>query len=1030
MTAAWRSNSIEVIKKLLNLNFRSRVTFLSIIACIAERLWVMRSFEVIHNLFNQYHVKYPHSSININILRSRTHEDRREFARFIDFARDAQTRQPLYEMAYQRLVHLYVLGGSRIDLLDALDRRLWAAIAGQSALILIEGVSGIGKTSLAMVQELHAQELGAVFVMGRCYDHGATPFWIWQDVIQSIGKLNDTSLDTLPSPFGKGTSVHSIQHLTQALGQWLISCADAQPLVILLDDLHWADSDSLEVLNQLVGTLRQQRILFIATYRSEETHRDRPLYHHLPLLHRNDNVDTLQLTPLTKEDTSRLVTAFHGECHPWLGDYLFQRAEGHLLFTVELLRDLVDRNLLKQDDKGLWLPPDQSVPVPTLLKNVIMQRVARLGEIGEIILSQAAIVGETWQLALVESLTVFSEDDLLNVLEQALRADLITMIDERQEIYRFSHGLIREVLYRQHIPRRRKRLHERIGVYLEAQTQVNLAQLSHHFYEAEDWKKSFEYSSKAGQEAARNYANNHAIELYQKALESIHHIPNDVDSHLHIEIYLLIGDAYRVLDQNVQAEAIYSRMRDIARITGDHYAEGVALSRLVYTRIAQYQLDLTEQTAHEALKVAEKLGEPRLLAQAYGSLAKLLVVRGQLDAAAYYIDQYGHHSEALNDATVQSDVLRQKAYLAVWESRYSEAETIAHQCLEQGLKTGNLLSITGGYQILSIALIEAGKYTEAYQGLHSIVNQTTLNDPYHHQLPRLLNHMGYLFLELGDASQALTWDKQAWEVSHNDKGVSRYEIQRYCLMNIATDLIYLDRMDEAAEYVARFDMLKAAPDLAQFRYQNRYLLLRSELHLVQRQFTQAIEFAHEARTVAQQFRATKNIAKSHWLEGQALLEIRQLQSAVDHLQRALTLVNTIQHGSLRWKIGLSLAKALIQIGEMPDEVIQTAQTFIDKTRLTLANSPLRESFKPEYWLNALAENQTPEKPVYPTGLTPREVEILRLVASGATNQQIADTLVISPRTVNTHITNILNKTGCDNRTAASAFAIKHNLLTT
>lgn len=990
----------------------------------------MKKYELLQNLLKRFVEHYPNASGDIADFSSISGSGKQSFVELLDFARALQASEPIYEDVYQYLVHQFVFHGSRAVLVDTLNRRLQASLAGRRALVFIEGVSGIGKTSLAMAQELRAQELGAVFVMGRCYDYGATPFWIWYEIVQSIEKLIDASIEMLPAPFGKSAPVQSIQHLTQALSKWLTICAVTQPLVILLDDLHWADSDSLEILNQLMGTLGQQRILFIATYRSEETRRGRPLYHHLPLIHRNDNVDTLRLTPLTKEDTSQLVTAYHGACHPLLCDYLFQRAEGHLLFTVELLRDLVDQSLLTQDDKGLWLPPDQSVPVPTLLKNVIMQRVARLGEIGEIMLSQAAVVGETWQLALVENLTAFSEDDLLDVLEQAVQADLISMIDERQEIYRFSHGLIREVLYRQHIPRRRKRLHERIGVYLEAQTPVNLAQLSHHFYEAEDWKKSFEYSSKAGREAARNYANNRAIELYQKALESIHHIPNDVDSHLHIEIYLLIGDAYRVLDQNVQAEAIYSRMRDVARITGDHYAEGVALSRLVYTRIAQYQLDLTEQTAQEALKVAEKLGEPRLLAQAYGSLAKLLVVRGQLDAAAYYIDQYGHHSEALNDATVESDVLRQKAYLAVWESRYADAETIAHQCLEQGLKTGNLLSITGGYQILSIALIETGKYVEAFQGLHTIVNQTTLNDPYHHQLPRLLNHMGYLFLELGDASQALTWDQQAWEVSHNDKGVNRYEIQRYCLMNIATDLIHLGRVDEAAEYVARFDMLKAAPDLAQFRYQNRYLLLRSELHLIQRQFTQAIEFAQEARTLAQQFRATKNIAKSHWLEGQAQLEIRQSQSAVDHLQQALILVNTIQHGSLRWKIGLSLSKALIQMGEIPDEVIQTAQTLIDKTRLTVANSPLQESFKPEYWLNSLEQNQISEKPMYPAGLTQREVEILRLVASGATNQQIADTLVISPRTVNTHITNILNKTGCENRTAASAFAIKHNLLST
>lgn len=990
----------------------------------------MRSYELFQDVITRFLEQYPGPSVDFGRSGTLTEAESQRFVQLVNFTRNLQMAHPAYELVYHHLVHEFVLRGSRTHLLASLDRRLQAATSGQCALVLVEGVSGIGKTSLAMTQEVRAQELGAAFVVARCYEQGASPFWLWQEIVQAIGKLTSASFDDLPVPFGKNAGVNSIQNLAKALAEWLMTCTTAQPLVILIDDLHWADSDSLEILNHLAGRLSQCRILFIATYRSEGTHHGHPLYRYLPLIHRNPIVETLRLSPLSIADTTQLVTAYHGACHPQLADYLFQRAEGHLLFTVELLHDLVDQNLLTQNDEGLWLPPDQSVPVPTLLKQVILERVARLGEVGETILSQASVVGETWHLALVENLTGLPEDEFLDAVEQAVRVDLIKVADERQEIYRFSHGLIREVLYKQHSPRRRKHLHERIGAYLENQIPLNLAQLSHHFYEAENWKKALEYSFKAGQESSINFANNRAIDLYQKALEAAQRTRNDIDLQLQVRLYRHIGDVYRILDQNLQAENAYRRMRDAARDAGDTYTEGAALAQLILTHLAQYQLDVAEQTAQEAIRLAEQVGDPKLLAQVYGSLAKLLLVRGQLDASSHYLDQYSHYSEVLNDAAAQSDMLRQKAYLEVWAGRYVEAEAVARQCLEQGMKSGNQLSITGGYQILSIVLIETGKYLEAYQSLSSILNQTTLNETYHHQLPRLLNHMGYLFLELGDPAQALTWDQQALEVSHNDKGVSRFEIQRYCLMNAATDLIHLGRLDEAGEYLLRFEAMKTVPDYARFRYLNRYLLLRSELHLSRQQFKKAIEFAQEARSFAEQYGATKNIAKSHWLEGQALLEMGQLQTAIDHFQQALTLANTMHHGSLRWKIGLSLAKGLARIGESPDEVIQTAQMLIDQIRRTLTNSPLRESFKPEYWLDRFEAKQNAEKPAYPAGLTQREVEILRLVASGATNQQIADALVISPRTVNTHITNILNKTGCENRTAASAFAMKHNLLST
>lgn len=988
----------------------------------------MNSYELLQNLMKGFSERYPNASLKLGNLIIGVDGEEQQFAQLLDFARALQANEPHYEAAYLHLVHQFVLNGSRHALLATLNRRLQACVTGQGALVFIEGVSGIGKTSLAMAQELNAQALGAAFVVGRCYQHEATPFWIWHEISQYLGKVTGASLDILPAPFGKGATVQSIRHLTQQLGQWLLSCMDIQPLVILLDDLHWADSDSLEILNQLAGTLAPQRILFIATYRSEEVRREHPLYHYLPLINRHPTVDTLRLNPLTREDTARLVTAYYGACHPKLADYLFQRAEGHVLFTVELLHDLVDQNVLMRDDKGLWLPPDQSVPVPSLLKNIILQRVSRLGENGESVLSHAAVVGETWPLDLVESLVALPEDKLLDTLEQAVQADLVSLIDEQQEVYRFSHGLIREVLYKQHLPRRRKRVHERIGIYLETQLPLNLAQLSHHFSDSENAEKAFEYGLRAGQEAANDFAHHRALELYQRALDAVQRTRSAIDAQLQVKLYRQIGDAYRVLDQNLNAENAYHRMREAASSAGDADGEGAALAQLVLTYIAQYQLDAAEKTAQEAIWLAEQDGDPKLLAQVYGSLAKLLIVRGELDASLHYIDRYGQLSEALNDAAAQSDVLRQRAYLATWSGRYAEAEMIARQSLAQGLKSGNALQITGGYQILSIALIETGHYSEAYQSLRRVLDETTLNEAYHHQLPRLLNHMGYLFLELGDAAQALTWDQQAWDASYNDKGVSRFEMQRYCLINMATDLIYLGRLDEAAACLARFEAMTAAPDYAHFRYHNRYLLLKSELHFAYRQFAQAAEFAQEARTFAEQYGAAKNIAKSHWLEGQILLEMRQPQAAVEHFQQGLTLANTMQHGSLRWKIGLSLARALRSIGEAPDEMIQTAQTLIDQTRLTLADSSLRASFKPEYWLAALEPKQTATKTVYPAGLTQREVEILRLVASGATNQQIAAALTISPRTVNTHITNILSKTGCENRTAASAFAAKHNLL--
>jgi NarL family two-component system response regulator LiaR len=155
--------------------------------------------------------------------------------------------------------------------------------------------------------------------------------------------------------------------------------------------------------------------------------------------------------------------------------------------------------------------------------------------------------------------------------------------------------------------------------------------------------------------------------------------------------------------------------------------------------------------------------------------------------------------------------------------------------------------------------------------------------------------------------------------------------------------------------------------------------------------------------------------------------------AIEQLNKAIVIVDEIQHGSLRWKIRLSLADTLLKAGKPFFLAVHQARELADQLARSLSGSDLEEKFLASHWVRGLKDLERIPMPVkvsYPAGLTEREVEVLRLVASGATNQQIAVVLHISVRTVNTHITNILNKIGCENRTAASAFALQNKLLST
>jgi len=960
-----------------------------------------------------------------------TIDEQEQFAQLLDFVRNIQGENPLYETIYHHLLHLYVLNGSRLDTLKAIDRRLRGLVKGQGALMFISGVSGIGKTSLVMAFQERILQFGAIFISGRCSEQEQTSYAIWRAVAHSASAAG-FSINSLPSPIGHGKETPSSQHLKQVLANWFRTCSTSQPLVILLDDLHWADTDSLEMLDYLTSQSDPVPVLFVGTYRSEERHLGHALYNYLPKLQRNRILDLVHLEPLTRNDIERFVIVYHGAPSSQLVTYLLERAEGHPFFTVELLNDLIQQNLLVQNPDGLWLPPEESAPVPVFLKQLITRRVSRLGEEVERLLSIGAVAGETWELSIVEGLLNIPELDLLEALERALKAEIIQSEDEKSEIYRFSHGLIRQVLYSGQLARRRRSRHAQVAAQYEEQQPGNVFAIAYHYYEAENWEKAVEYCLTAGEQSSRRYANHSALQWHQQALNAAERTHKALDPAVHLSIYERLGRSYQALDQKTEAENIFSRMRDFAQLKGDRVAEVVALNHLSWVRSYLYQLDLAEKTANEALKISEKNEDLQLLTHVHVSLANLALIRGQYDQSSNYYEQVLQNAALLGESRLLLDAQRNLSYQCIWLCQYPQAEAYARQALELAKKSDDSYVIAGAIMNLSFVQIELGEYLEAYRNIRSTLEAIEVSGTHHHQKPRLLNLMGYLHLELGDPQEALKWDQKALD-SILDTHLKNLEMRRYSLLNQATDLLQLGKLEEAQERIAQFESIKEGVEFNYTRWHNRYQLLMSEMHLTQRTFDQAIEMAQEARNLSESKGMHKNSAKSHWFEGQALAGMLRFDEALDHLEKAMGIVDEIGHGSLRWKIRLNLVDVLRKSGQSPERVLKQAREMIDETVRSLSGSPLQQIFLNSTWIQQtqdLEQDPTPGKQESPAGLTPREIEVLQLVANGASNQQVADVLHISVRTVNTHMTNILNKTGCDNRTAASVFAIQHNLVTT
>ena len=382
-----------------------------------------------------------------------------------------------------------------------------AARAERGGLVLIGGEAGIGKTALAETLLAEAAARGAQLLVGRCYDLGETPpYGPWTEALTRAP--GDSALPTLPlavlPALPGGEVLTSQEAIIARTAAYLAALASRRPLVLLLEDLHWSDRASLDLLRVVGRGLAAMSLLLIVTYRADEVNRDHPLATLLPALVREARVTRLDLRPLDAAALADLVAtryALAGPDRDRLVSYLAARTEGNALFVVELLRTLEAEGALRPDENRWILGGLAAVPVPALLHQVIDARLRRLPPAAVQALGVAAVIGQEVPLALWAAVTQTDEGALLDHVERALAARLVIETPDARGI-RFVHALIREALYVGLEVQRRHGWHRRVAEAQVAQPVPDPDAIANHFQRAGD-PRAFAWLVRAGLRARR-----------------------------------------------------------------------------------------------------------------------------------------------------------------------------------------------------------------------------------------------------------------------------------------------------------------------------------------------------------------------------------------------------------------------------------------------------------------------------------------------------------------------------------------------
>jgi class 3 adenylate cyclase/tetratricopeptide (TPR) repeat protein len=485
----------------------------------------------------------------------------------------------------------------RDDVIAALTKKLDEARAGKGALVMLVGEPGIGKTRTAMEFADAARQSGALVLSGRCYDgEWAPPFSPFMEAIRAYAA--EAPLDELREKLGTDAGVLARivpmlrerlpdieeppaipaegerYRLLEAACDFLARLAASRALVLMLDDLHWADKGTIAMLRQVARTAPQQKLLIIGAYRDIELDRTHPLADALQTLRRETNYERLVLKGLEPADVTALLSLVaEQEVPETFAKAIGDETGGNPFFIREVVLHLVEEGRIVQED-GRWVAATAlaDMRIPEGVREVIGRRLSRVSEpCGRMLtVASALTAGFSWEV--ISALVDFGDAPLLDAIDEALAAQLI--VERERGSFDFTHALIRHTLYEELSTPRRVLLHRQIGEALERlyahDVEPHLSELAHHFYEAADHRRGVEYCRSAALSSASVAAYDEAANSIERAL-----LLND-DTRTRCELLMLLGRMQFYTGLLLTSLDPFLQAAQIARQLGDPHLLGRA----------------------------------------------------------------------------------------------------------------------------------------------------------------------------------------------------------------------------------------------------------------------------------------------------------------------------------------------------------------------------------------------------------------------------------------------------------------------
>ena len=982
----------------------------------------------------------------------------------------------------------------RAEPLARVEAAVERAGKGSSTAVIVGGEAGVGKTRL--LRELSARLSGVRVLSGACIDlgEGAPPFGPMVEVLRTL--VREDGATTVRSAAGPAASElgrlvpelaepgadigaepqGGATRLFEVVLALLERLALDSPVVLLLEDLHWADRSTRDLLAYLIHHLGPTRVAIVMTFRTDELNRRHPLRPFLAELERSGRAERVDLERFDRDDVAAQLESILGELPtPEVIDAVFARSDGNAFFTEELVaagRDL------------------RSAELPPSLRDVLLVRVEALSDATQELLRIAAAAGRTVHHSLLAAVARRDDAELSEQLREAIAEQLIEPVGDGE--YTFRHALLEEALYDELLPGERVEVHAEYARLLTAQPALAggarasvPALLAHHWYAAHELPAALAASIDAGLEAERLAAVPEARQHYERALSLWSRAPDGRQALPldHLDVLHRLADAECLMANTDRA----LHLIDIAIAEARELGDPLRVSDLLVRRGRYLWTDgspsLALTTYAEALATCPPdpptVQRARTLA-AYGQV--LMLVSRNSDAAVVCREAI-EVAEATGDRATAGHARNTLGTAIVGLTQFDEGIALLREALDIAREVSNLDDICRAYTNLSESLLTCGRLEEGLQVAldgAALARQLGFHRAYGSYLLAIAAMISFHLGRWDDVDSAT---KAALALDAQSMAALRVNVIRARLLTARGDF------DGAAQHLA--PALKLALQADDVQHGTPAHVAQAELLAAQGDHEGALAEALHAVRVAEDtddtFFAEPALTISLELIADMVADARSRgdeRSEASALSIAAPFVGRVEHllaldekgavtprsrgelatiaaersriaGTNDTALWRTAAETWQSIGEpYPEACARTrladALLAADAPRTEVAAElraaalvadalgavPLRERIaRASRWARvdlraepaSAAGADGAEVDTSPFSLTPREREVLGLVADGRTNGQIAEALFISTKTASVHVSNILAKLGVTNRAEAAAVAHRAGL---